>query len=79
MNLSKRDGLGRRSGSVIIADDGISGDHPFHFIARLYLPGMPPALMREAIARYAEQVIPAVARRTTRSPDGRRQDDRQGA
>jgi alkanesulfonate monooxygenase SsuD/methylene tetrahydromethanopterin reductase-like flavin-dependent oxidoreductase (luciferase family) len=33
---------------------------PFHFIARLYWPGMDPALQREALDVYAEQVIPAV-------------------
>jgi alkanesulfonate monooxygenase SsuD/methylene tetrahydromethanopterin reductase-like flavin-dependent oxidoreductase (luciferase family) len=42
-----------------------AGDHPFHFIARLYWPGMDPQLMRAALTLYAEQVIPVV-----RSADG---------
>lgn len=37
-----------------------AGTHPFHFIARLYWPGMDPALMRAALAVYAQQVVPAV-------------------
>ena len=49
---------------TIAAYAAAAGDHPFHFIARLYWPGMAPALTREALAIYAEQVIPAVAGRT---------------
>ncbi|OUZ10134.1 hypothetical protein BHE97_08750 [Aeromicrobium sp. PE09-221] len=33
---------------------------PFHFIPRLYWPGMPPALQREAMACFAEHVLPLV-------------------
>jgi alkanesulfonate monooxygenase SsuD/methylene tetrahydromethanopterin reductase-like flavin-dependent oxidoreductase (luciferase family) len=31
-----------------------------HYIARLYWPGMDPALQREAMAVFAEQVLPLV-------------------
>jgi alkanesulfonate monooxygenase SsuD/methylene tetrahydromethanopterin reductase-like flavin-dependent oxidoreductase (luciferase family) len=31
-----------------------------HYIARLYWPGMDPALQREAMAVFAEQVLPRV-------------------
>jgi alkanesulfonate monooxygenase SsuD/methylene tetrahydromethanopterin reductase-like flavin-dependent oxidoreductase (luciferase family) len=44
----------------IAAYAAAAGDHPFHFIARLYWPGMDPELMRAALAVYAEQVIPAI-------------------
>lgn len=37
-----------------------AGAHPFHFVARLYWPGMDPGLMREALAVHAGQVVPAV-------------------
>ena len=37
-----------------------AGPHPFHFVARLYWPGMDPALMREAMAVFAAEVMPAV-------------------
>lgn len=33
---------------------------PFHFIARLYWPGLDPALQREALAVFGEEVIPAL-------------------
>jgi alkanesulfonate monooxygenase SsuD/methylene tetrahydromethanopterin reductase-like flavin-dependent oxidoreductase (luciferase family) len=41
-----------------IADlrDAAGGD--LHFIARLYWPGMEPGLQREAMAIFAEEVIP---------------------
>lgn len=51
----------------IAAYAAAAGDHPFHFIARLYWPGMDPALMREALTVHAEQVIPAVRDRASRS------------
>lgn len=35
-----------------------AGDVPFHFVPRLYWPGMESSLQREAIAVFAEQVIP---------------------
>jgi alkanesulfonate monooxygenase SsuD/methylene tetrahydromethanopterin reductase-like flavin-dependent oxidoreductase (luciferase family) len=44
----------------IAAYAAAAGDHPFHFIARLYWPGMDPGLMRQALAVHAQQVIPAV-------------------
>jgi alkanesulfonate monooxygenase SsuD/methylene tetrahydromethanopterin reductase-like flavin-dependent oxidoreductase (luciferase family) len=44
-----------------------AGRHPFHFIARLYWPGMDPALMRQALAVFCEQVIPAVRARVASS------------
>jgi alkanesulfonate monooxygenase SsuD/methylene tetrahydromethanopterin reductase-like flavin-dependent oxidoreductase (luciferase family) len=37
-----------------------AGPHPFHFVARLYWPGMDPELMREAMAVFAAEVMPAV-------------------
>jgi alkanesulfonate monooxygenase SsuD/methylene tetrahydromethanopterin reductase-like flavin-dependent oxidoreductase (luciferase family) len=37
-----------------------AGDRPFHFIARLYWPGMEPALQRRALEVYAKDVIPLV-------------------
>jgi alkanesulfonate monooxygenase SsuD/methylene tetrahydromethanopterin reductase-like flavin-dependent oxidoreductase (luciferase family) len=43
----------------IAAYAAAAGDHPFHFVARLYWPGMDAALTREALTVYAEQVIPA--------------------
>ena len=36
------------------------GRHPFHFVARLYWPGMDPAQQREALRVFAQEVIPAV-------------------
>jgi hypothetical protein len=62
------DGARRRphQGDSIAAYAAAASGHPFHFIARLYWPGMDPALMREALAVYAGQVIPAVARRSSR-------------
>ncbi|MCW2897651.1 MAG: hypothetical protein JWO75_7140 [Actinomycetia bacterium] len=50
----------------IAAYAAAAGDHPFHFIARLYWPGMDPGLMREALTLYAGQVIPAVRDRAGR-------------
>ncbi len=38
----------------------VLGDLPFHFIPRLYWPGLPPALQREAMTVFAEQVVPLV-------------------
>lgn len=35
-----------------------AGDVPFHFVPRLYWPGMDPTLQREALAVFAEQVVP---------------------
>ncbi len=35
----------------------------FHYIARLYWPGMDPGLQREALAVFAEEVIPGSAER----------------
>jgi alkanesulfonate monooxygenase SsuD/methylene tetrahydromethanopterin reductase-like flavin-dependent oxidoreductase (luciferase family) len=52
----------------IAAYAAAAGDHPFHFIARLYWPGMDPGLMREALTVYAGQVIPAVRDRLDRQP-----------
>jgi alkanesulfonate monooxygenase SsuD/methylene tetrahydromethanopterin reductase-like flavin-dependent oxidoreductase (luciferase family) len=59
-----------RAGALVGAPesvaDGIAayaaqaGAHPFHFIARLYWPGMDPTLMRAALAVHAEQVVPIV-------------------
>jgi alkanesulfonate monooxygenase SsuD/methylene tetrahydromethanopterin reductase-like flavin-dependent oxidoreductase (luciferase family) len=46
-------------GAYVAAADG----HPFHFIARLYWPGMDPALLRQALAVFSEQVVPAVRAR----------------
>jgi alkanesulfonate monooxygenase SsuD/methylene tetrahydromethanopterin reductase-like flavin-dependent oxidoreductase (luciferase family) len=70
-----------RAGALVGTPDVVAGSiaayaaaasgHPFHFIARLYWPGMDPALMREALAVYAGQVIPAVARRTGAGGAGR--------
>jgi alkanesulfonate monooxygenase SsuD/methylene tetrahydromethanopterin reductase-like flavin-dependent oxidoreductase (luciferase family) len=45
-----------------------AGRHPFHFIARLYWPGMDPSVLRTALAVYAEQVVPAVRDRTAARP-----------
>jgi alkanesulfonate monooxygenase SsuD/methylene tetrahydromethanopterin reductase-like flavin-dependent oxidoreductase (luciferase family) len=58
--------------STIAAYAAAAGGHPFHFIARLYWPGMDPAAMREALALYAEQVVPEVMSRTraARAGDG---------
>jgi alkanesulfonate monooxygenase SsuD/methylene tetrahydromethanopterin reductase-like flavin-dependent oxidoreductase (luciferase family) len=36
--------------------DAAGGD--LHFIARLYWPGMDPGVQREAMAIFAEEVIP---------------------
>jgi hypothetical protein len=36
--------------------DAAGGD--LHFIARLYWPGMEPGVQREAMAIFAEEVIP---------------------
>jgi alkanesulfonate monooxygenase SsuD/methylene tetrahydromethanopterin reductase-like flavin-dependent oxidoreductase (luciferase family) len=33
---------------------------PFHFIARLYWPGLEPALQREAVQVFADEVMPAL-------------------
>jgi alkanesulfonate monooxygenase SsuD/methylene tetrahydromethanopterin reductase-like flavin-dependent oxidoreductase (luciferase family) len=58
--------LGALVGSPSDVADGIAayaraaGDRPFHFIARLYWPGMDADLQREAMSVYCEQVIPAV-------------------
>jgi len=54
----------------IAAYAAAAGDHPFHFIARLYWPGMDPGLMRAALTVHAEQVIPAVRDRASRSARG---------
>jgi alkanesulfonate monooxygenase SsuD/methylene tetrahydromethanopterin reductase-like flavin-dependent oxidoreductase (luciferase family) len=65
--------VGALVGTVAEVADGIAayapaaGGHPFHFIARLYWPGMDPALMRQALAVFCEQVIPAVRARVTSS------------
>jgi alkanesulfonate monooxygenase SsuD/methylene tetrahydromethanopterin reductase-like flavin-dependent oxidoreductase (luciferase family) len=56
----------------IAAYAAAAGDHPFHFIARLYWPGMDAALMREALTVHAEQVIPAARDRAGRGADGAR-------
>ena len=50
----------------IAAYAAAAGDHPFHFIARLYWPGMDAVLMREALTVHAEQVIPAARDRAGR-------------
>jgi hypothetical protein len=56
-------------GTVAEVADGIAsyaaaaGGHPFHFIARLYWPGMDPALMREALRMFCAQVVPEVRAR----------------
>jgi alkanesulfonate monooxygenase SsuD/methylene tetrahydromethanopterin reductase-like flavin-dependent oxidoreductase (luciferase family) len=58
--------VGALIGTVGEVADGIAayaagaGDHPFHFIARLYWPGMDPALMREALGVFGGAVAPAV-------------------
>jgi alkanesulfonate monooxygenase SsuD/methylene tetrahydromethanopterin reductase-like flavin-dependent oxidoreductase (luciferase family) len=39
-----------------------AGEHPFHFTARLYWPGMDPSVQREAISVFGEEVIPALRR-----------------
>ena len=36
------------------------GSHPFHFVARLYWPGMDPAQQRDALRVFADEVIPRV-------------------
>jgi alkanesulfonate monooxygenase SsuD/methylene tetrahydromethanopterin reductase-like flavin-dependent oxidoreductase (luciferase family) len=54
----------------IAAYAAAAGDHPFHFVARLYLPGMDPGLMREALAVYSEQVVPAVRDRAASRETG---------
>ena len=60
-------------GTVAEVADGIAAyaaaadGHPFHFIARLYWPGMDPALMRQALSVFCEQVVPAVRARLDRS------------
>ena len=56
----------------IAAYAAAAGDHPFHFIARLYWPGMDPALMSEALTVHAEQVIPAARDRAGRGGGGAR-------
>jgi alkanesulfonate monooxygenase SsuD/methylene tetrahydromethanopterin reductase-like flavin-dependent oxidoreductase (luciferase family) len=38
-----------------------AGTGNVHFIARLYWPGMDASLQREAIAVFAEQVLPEIA------------------
>ncbi|MDQ7911266.1 LLM class flavin-dependent oxidoreductase [Phytohabitans sp. ZYX-F-186] len=38
-----------------------AGDLPFHFVARLYWPGLDPVVQREAMAVFASEVIPALA------------------
>jgi alkanesulfonate monooxygenase SsuD/methylene tetrahydromethanopterin reductase-like flavin-dependent oxidoreductase (luciferase family) len=54
----------------IAAYAAAAGDHPLHFIARLYWPGMDPGLMRAALAVYAGQVMPAVRDRAYRQTEG---------
>jgi alkanesulfonate monooxygenase SsuD/methylene tetrahydromethanopterin reductase-like flavin-dependent oxidoreductase (luciferase family) len=54
----------------IAAYAAAAGDHPFHFIARLYWPGMDASLMREALTVHAEQVIPAARDRAGRGAGG---------
>ena len=54
----------------IAAYAAAAGDHPFHFIARLYWPGMDASLMREALTVHAEQVIPAARDRAGRRRRG---------
>ena len=56
----------------IAAYAAAAGDHPFHFIARLYWPGMDAALMHEALTVHAEQVIPAARDRAGRGAGGAR-------
>jgi alkanesulfonate monooxygenase SsuD/methylene tetrahydromethanopterin reductase-like flavin-dependent oxidoreductase (luciferase family) len=61
--------VGALVGTVAEVADGIAayaaaaGRHPFHFIARLYWPGLDPALTREALAVFCRQVVPEVRAR----------------
>jgi len=48
---------------VVAAYAEAAGDLPFHFVARLYWPGLDPAVQREAMAVFAGEVVPAVTRR----------------
>jgi len=70
-----------RVGALVGTPDDVAGTiaayaaaasgHPFHFIARLYWPGMEPTLMREALVVYAEQVVPEVVSRTAALRNGK--------
>ncbi len=43
-----------------IGEYGEAAGPRFHFVARLYYPGMDPAMMRESTRLFAQKVVPAL-------------------